>query len=121
MAIRGIEKKSAESFLSHIEDFVAFIKECDLEYMLSEIPKRTEKNYDENHPLFGKSILMTGFRDKELEKQIIDVGGKIASSISKNTFIVLVKNLDETSGKVVMAKKLGVDVLTRDDFVTKYM
>jgi len=120
-AIRGIEKKSAESFLSHIEDFVAFIKECGLEYKLSEIPKRTEKNYDESHPLFGKSILMTGFRDKELEKQIIDVGGKIASSVSKNTFVVLVKDLDEKSGKIETAKKLGVDVLSRDDFIKIYI
>ena len=121
MAIRGIENKSAESFLSHIEDFVAFIKECDLEYKLSEIHNPMVKNYDENHPLFGKPIVMTGFRDKELEKQIIDVGGKIASSISKNTFIVLVKDLDEVSRKVELAIELGVDVLSRDEFIKKYI
>lgn len=120
-AIRGIEKKSAQAFLDHIEEFIAFIKDCGLEYKLSEVPKPVEKNYDESHPLFGKSILMTGFRDKELETKVLDVGGKIASTVSKNTFVVLVKNLDETSGKVEMAKKLGVDVLTRDDFIKKYV
>ena len=120
-AIRGIEKKSAQAFLDHIEDFVAFIKECGLEYKLSEVPKPVEKNYDESHPLFGKSILMTGFRDKELETKIIDLGGKISSSVSKNTFAVLVKNLEEASGKVDKAKELGVDVLTRDEFIEKYM
>jgi NAD-dependent DNA ligase len=120
-AIRGIEKKSAQAFLDHIEEFVAFIKECELEYKLSEIPKHVEKKYDESHPLFGKSILMTGFRDKDLETKILDLGGKLASSVSKNTFVVIVKNLEETSGKVETAKKLGVDVLSRDYFVGKYM
>jgi len=120
-SIRGIEKKSAESFLSHVEEFIAFIKDCGLEYKSSEVPKPVEKNYDESHPLFGKSILMTGFRDKELETKIIDLGGKISSSVSKNTFAVLVKNLEEASGKVDKAKELGVDVLTRDDFIEKYI
>ena len=64
---------------------------------------------------------MTGFRDKELETKIMDVGGKISSSVSKNTFAVLVKNLEETSGKVDKAKELGVDVLTRDEFIEKYI
>jgi NAD-dependent DNA ligase len=119
-AIHGIEKKSAEMFLSNIADFIVFIKECGLEdKLLVRVPSPVV--YDETHPLFEKSILMTGFRDKDLEAQILLVGGKIASSVSKNTFVVLVKNLDETSGKVITAKKLGVDVLTRDDFVTKYI
>ena len=39
----------------------------------------------------------------------------------QNTFIVLVKNLDEVSVKVEMAIKLGVDVLSRDDFIGKYI
>jgi DNA ligase (NAD+) len=120
-AIRGIEKKSAQAFLDHVEEFVAFIKECELEYKLSEIPKSIKKTYDESHPLFGKSVLLTGFRDKELENKVIDVGGKLASSVSKNTFAVLVKNLEETSGKVDKAKELGVDVLTGNDFVKKYL
>lgn len=120
-AIHGLEKKSAQAFLDHIEEFITFIKECDLEYKLSEVPKLVEKKYDENHQLFGKSILMTGFRDKELETKIIDLGGKISSSVSKNTFAVLVKNLEEASGKVDKAKELGVDVLTRDEFIEKYM
>jgi len=119
--IRGIEKKSAQAFLDHINDFVTFLKECELEYKLSEIPKPVEKKYDESHLLFGKSILMTGFRDKELETKILDLGGKIASSVSNNTFAVLVKDLDEASGKVDKAKEMGVTVLSRDEFVKKYV
>ena len=42
-AIHGIEKKSAQAFLDHVPEFVAFIKECELEYKLSEIPKPVKK------------------------------------------------------------------------------
>jgi len=121
IAIRGIENKSAESFLSHIEEFIAFIKECELEYKLYEMSKSVEKKYDEGHPLFGKSILMTGFRDTELETKIINVGGKIVSSVSKNTFAVLIKNSQETSLKVDKANELGVAVLSREDFIKQYI
>ena len=121
IAIRGIENKSAESFLSHIEEFIAFIKECELEYKLYEISKSVEKKYDEGHPLFGKSILMTGFRDTELETKIINVGGKIVSSVSKNTFAVLIKNTQETSLKVDKANELGVAILSREDFIKQYI
>jgi DNA ligase (NAD+) len=120
LAIRGIEKKSAETFLSHIDEFIVFIKECGLENKLK-VRVATPVVHDETHPLFNKSILFTGFRDKDLEIQITSVGGKIASSISKNTFAVLVKNLEETSGKVEMAKKLGIVVLTKDVFIEKYL
>ena len=36
-----------------------------------------------------KTIVFTGFRDKELEQQIIKQGGKIGKSISKNTSILI--------------------------------
>ena len=69
----------------------------------------------------AKDETKKGIEEKDLEKQIIHVGGRIASSVSKNTFVVLVKDLDEKSGKIETAKKLRVDVLSRDDFIGKYI
>jgi NAD-dependent DNA ligase len=64
---------------------------------------------------------MTGFRDTELETKIINVGGKIVSSVSKNTFAVLIKNTQETSLKVDKANELGVAILSREDFIKQYI
>jgi len=119
-ALKGIEKKSAEAFLSHVDEFIEFMKECGLEDKLK-VRTPTPVLYDETHVLFGKSVVMTGFRDKELENQITSVGGKMGSSISKNTFVLLVKNLDETSGKIENAKKLGLEIMVKDAFLEKYM
>jgi NAD-dependent DNA ligase len=64
---------------------------------------------------------MTGFRDKILEEQIKNAGAKIGSSVSKNTHLVIVKHLEEDTTKASDAKKLGVPLITVDDFVNKYL
>ena len=45
----------------------------------------------------------------------------MGSSVSKNTFMVLVKDTNEDTGKVIEAQKIGIPVMTRDDFVNKYL
>jgi len=51
------------------------------------------------------------FRDKEVEKYIIDHGGKIGSSVSKNTFKVIVKALDDDTGKANKGRALNILML----------
>ena len=119
VAIDGIEKKSAQAFVDHIPDFLKFLEECRLTDKLK-IKVATPAVVDESHPLFGKTIVLTGFRDKDLEEKLNGVGAKLGSSVSKNTFAVLVKDINETSGKVADAKKHGVTVMVREEFVGKY-
>ena len=63
---------------------------------------------------------MTGFRDKELEDKLKLIGSKLGSSVSKNTFVVLVKDLEEDTGKANDARKIGVPLMTPDMFIKKY-
>ena len=79
------------------------------------------KNVNPDHPLYKKKIVMSGFRDKTLEESIKAVGGEIGTSISKNTFALLVKSVDETTGKIDQAKKLEVQIMTPTDFALKYI
>jgi len=120
VAIDGIEKKSAEAFVSHIPEFLKFLEECGLTDKLK-IKVATPAVVDESHPLFGKTIVLTGFRDKELEEKLKGLGAKMGSGVSKNTFAVLVKDMNETSGKVADAKKHGVTVMVREEFIEKYL
>ena len=78
------------------------------------------KSVDTSHPLYNKKILLTGFRDIALEEKIKEAGGMIASSVSKNTNLVLVKELDEDTGKAEKARALGVPLMIRDVFIKKY-
>jgi DNA ligase (NAD+) len=118
-AIKGMADKTAEAFVEKIPDFINFIKEAGMDNKLAE--KVTEKKpLDESHPLFGKTIVMTGFRDTQIQEDIKNVGAKLGSSVSKNTFIVLVKDIDDDTGKASDARKLGVTLMTPEEFVKKY-
>ena len=119
LSVKGIAEKSATSFVENIEIFNNFIKECGLENKLYIQPLITSsKNVD--GPLYNKTIIITGFRDKNLEDKIKNSGAKIGSSVSKNTHLVIVKHLEEDTGKASDAKKLGVQVITVEDFNNKY-
>ena len=121
VSIDGIEKKSAEAFVSHIPEFLKFLEECGLTDKLK-FKVATPALIDESHPLFGKTIVTSGFRDKELEDKLKAVGASLGSGVSKkNTFALLVKDLNETSGKVTDAKKHGVQIMTLVEFTAKYL
>ena len=120
-AIKGMAEKTSESFVERIPDFINFIKEAGLSKKLAQ-EVTEKKQVDESHPLFGKTIVMTGFRDTQIQEDIKNVGAKLGSSVSKNTFIVLVKDTlaVEDTGKAADARKLGVTLMTPEEFVKKY-
>ena len=116
--IKGMADKTAEVFVERIPGFIQFIKDSGLVKKLAPVEK---KLIDESHPLFGKSIVMTGFRDAEIQDALKNIGAKLGSSVSSKTFIVLVKDKDEDTGKAGEARKLGVPLMTPEEFRKKYM
>ena len=52
-------------------------------------------------------------------KKINDVGAVLASSVSKNTFAVIVKHEDTTS-KTQQAEKMNIPVVQADVFASQY-
>ena len=122
-AIKGMANKTAESFVQKIPDFIGFLKEANLEYKLPSASTIQKKEYDQSHVLYGKSIVMTGFRDAFIQQELKKIGAKEGSSVSKNTFMVLIKDsdADQDSGKALEAQKLGIPITTRDEFVAKYL
>jgi len=116
--IKGIEKKTAERFVNNISKFMDFIEVAKLQNKLSDIPIQEPK--DESHPLYDKTIIITGFRDKELSEKLKDIGAKESSSVTKNTFAVIVKNKDEETGKTEAAKEKNIPLYTVEEFKEKY-
>jgi NAD-dependent DNA ligase len=122
-AIKGMAQKTAEAFVERIPDFIEFIQEAGLNNKLSETEATQiqKQQIDESHPLFGKTIVMTGFRDTEIQEALKNVGAKLGSSVSKNTFVVLVKDLSEDTGKAADARRLSVPLMTPEVFKEKYL
>lgn len=118
-AVSGMAKKSSEAFVAKIPEFVAWANQAGVEAKLMYSPPKAHASA-KGHPLYGKKIVMTGFRDKDLLAQLEKLGASNSSSVSKNTFVVLVKDVEEDTGKAEQARKLGVPLMTPDQFKTKY-
>jgi len=120
LTIEGLGHKTASLFLSKIEPFKIFMGEANLLYKLTTSSVTATQSIDNTHPLFEKTIVFSGVRDKEVEKYIIDHGGKIGSSVSKNTFKVIVKALDDDTGKANKGRALNILMLL-DTFTEMYV
>ena len=60
-------------------------------------------------------IVMTGFRDKELEDKLVGIGATIQSIINSKTTLVIAKDINSNSGKVKKAKEMGIKVVSKDN------
>jgi len=119
-SIKGMASKSAEAFVERVPDFINFIKESGLVKKLAQ-GITVKKSVDESHPLYNKSIVMTGFRDVILQNELKEIGAKIGSSVSSKTFVLLVKDKEEDTGKASEARKLGIPLMTPEEFKNKYL
>jgi len=69
---------------------------------------------------FGKKILCTGFRDTQIIEYIEKHNGTIATTVSKTLYLLIVKDEYATGVKIEKAKKLGVNIITKADFIDKH-
>lgn len=120
-AIKGMAVKTADLFVESIPRFLVFLDECGLrgKLVITKSEEKSEKK-DESHPLYKKSIVMTGSRDKILEQKLVEIGAVIGSSVSKNTFAVITDDLESDSSKVQNAKKLGIPLFIVQGFKDTY-
>lgn len=118
--IKGMARKTAEAFVQAIPNFIQFLQETNLTDKISQ-QLEVQNKINPLNPLFGKTIVMTGFRDAAIQESLKNVGAKLGSSVSKNTFVVLVKDLEEDTGKAGDAKKLGIKLMTPEKFKAQYL
>ena len=116
--LKGFNVKSAKQIIPFIDDFKNFINELGILYKIYDLRLIEKKT---NHPLLSKKLVVTGKRNKELMNKLKHIGVSLGSSVSKNTDYVIVNSLDEETGKINTAKKLGITIITVDDFMKKYL
>jgi NAD-dependent DNA ligase/DNA polymerase/3'-5' exonuclease PolX len=120
-AIKGMAEKTSEAFVERIPNFMSFIQEIGLTNKIAHVPVVANNVAIVDHPLYGKTIVMSGFRDAELKNTLKEIGAKVGESVSKNTFILLVKDKNEGTGKISDAVRLGVPIMTVEEFKNEYL
>ena len=82
-------------------------------------------NSNSNKTLEGMNIVITGKlklhkNRAELQEKIEAQGGKVSGSVSKNTNYLINNDTESSSAKNVSAKKLGVSIISEEDFIKKF-
>ena len=77
-------------------------------------PKRSDK-------FKGETVVFTGVRDKDLEKFIEENGGKIGSTVSGSTTILIHADNAKMTVKLSKAVEKGVKLYSISDFKKKYL
>jgi len=115
--LSGWEEKTSQQFVANFPNFIKFYKSLKdhikLKPIVAKKPNTTSK-------LNGQTIVLSGFRDKDLENKLKELDIKVGNSISKNTNLLVVKDksvLDENTGKVKKATETGVKIITKEQFL----
>jgi DNA ligase (NAD+) len=125
--IKGIGPENAKSFVEHIDDFMAFMKEAGLEGKINKskgekpLENKLVETFDTTHPLYQKHIVMTKVRDKTIIEGLSKVGGVLDDNIGKNTFVLIVKTKDDVSNKTKYADEHKIPIMTPPEFYEKYL
>ncbi len=112
--INGIAETSAKLFIDNLPKYYEFYDNLGFKCKGDKKPQVIMGNINTN--LKDKTFIFSGFRNKDYEKIIVDNGGKITTSISKNTHYLIVKNKDENTAKIIKARELGITILNVEDF-----
>lgn len=126
-AITGVGSVMARSFLSYFadtrnrENFDALLTQVRIRPWESEDPSQS----GEKSKVSGMTIVITGSLNhfasrKQLKEKIENLGGKVAGSVSSKTDLLINNDASSNSSKNQTARKLGIPVITEEDFLERY-
>jgi NAD-dependent DNA ligase len=127
-AVEGIAPATVKSMIEALPEVFAFIREIKpkaCSAAASAAPS-TSSASPVNAPaamkeLADKTIVFTGFRNKEWETLLKTVGCSVSNTVSKKVAMVVALDVDEDSSKLVKAREYGLKILSKDAFEKKYM
>ena len=106
---------------------------CEADYLVDEVLHLKNSFYIDIHSkisvalsLSDKKIVITGklnkFKNRDELKVFIErSGGKVVSSISKSTDMLINNDINSESSKNIAAKKLGIPIITEEEFISQYL
>ena len=105
----GFSSKTSKAFLKGLGEFKLFLQENPfLKYNIKK-PKKTK-----NGKYKDQFIVMTGFRDKNLEAKLESLGAVIQSGLNSKTTLVIAKDINSSSSKLKKAKEMNIKIVKYD-------
>lgn len=117
-SIKGFATTTSDIFLEGMPRFIAWmtmhpmVKIESTDAKPADIPK--------GNKFSGMVVVFTGVRNADIEKELIEKGGVIGSSISGKTTLLVAKNPSENSSKLQKARDLGIQIVGYADFAKQY-
>lgn len=115
--IDGWHDKTALLLYNNLNTFIDFFNSIKKYVSIQPINKIKIKN---KLKFDNMIFVLTGFRDKDLQNNIEELGGTIANTVSKNTTYLIVKDqncIDEPTTKIKKAQELGITIITKNNFL----
>lgn len=113
--IEGFSDKTAQKVLDNVSWADKFIEGLSHYATFNTIERESDS-------LKEMKFVISGFRDKQIEESIIRRGGKITTTVSRQTYgLIVISKSIKPSGKMKKALELQVPVYTREEFVDMYL
>ena len=108
LSLEGFSKIISNFYLEGIKKFVKFLKENNfLQYYIQTNDEKNDIQY----------AVFSGFRNKQLEEDLLKKGIKIVNTLSKKVNYLIVKDKDKETSKTKKAKELNIKILQLDYFI----
>lgn len=123
LKIDGFADILAKKFVENFSDFKKFYEEINKIHDISHLVKVVkEVKQNKKNILDNEKIVFTGFRSDDIKEFIENNGGKVSTSVSGNTTILIhADDADTTSSKFKTAKEKGTTIMSKSEFIKKYM
>lgn len=105
-SIPGVGAVTADTFITGMNKFL------DMRCLYPYYTCTPKKNLANN----CMYVCMTGFRDKELENELIKQGHEVLSSVTAKCTVLVVADMNSTSSKMQKAQKMGIRIVDRKTF-----
>jgi len=103
LSVDGFSEITAQQIVENYDDFWQWLdKHPFFKYKTNKKKENKKGEYTNQH------VVITGFRDAQLEKQIKDEGGFVQSSVNNKTTLVLAKDPSKSSSKLQKAADLNI-------------
>ncbi|PPD55304.1 MAG: hypothetical protein CTY12_01475 [Methylotenera sp.] len=107
--VEGFEIKTANKIKQGYPIFLDFLDKVERYVTIAQYEAPKIGN------LSGISVIFTGFRNAALEKLVENAGGKMSTSVSSKTGLVVADDVNGSSGKLDKARKLNINIITIDE------